>query len=151
MKRRFEADPAAANAARHELIAKLERGFQQVQNSEKYRSFLRTVSRFHKCSLSNTMLIMVQCPSATHVAGFRTWLSLDRHVRKGEKGIRIFAPMPYRKSISTVDEDSGIAEEEEVTGLRFHAVSGDLDAVRLAADCFGDLSQRRSCPAARVE
>ena len=122
-KRRFKADPAAAQAARRELIEKLERGFQQVQNSEEYRSYLRTVSRFHKYSISNTMLIWLQCPDATHVAGFHTWLSLGRHVRKGEKGIRIFAPMPYRRTVSTVDEETGITEEEEINGLRFRAVS----------------------------
>jgi antirestriction protein ArdC len=122
-KRRFKAGPAAASAARHELIEKLERGFQQVQDSDEYRSYLRTVSRFHKYSISNTMLIWLQRQHATHVAGFHTWLSLGRHVRKGEKGIRIFAPMPYRKTVSTVDQETGIADDEEVTGLRFRAVS----------------------------
>lgn len=122
LKHRFEADPAAAQAARRELIEKLERGFQQVQNSDEYRSYLDTVSRFHKYSISNTMLIWLQCPDATHVAGFHTWLSLGRQVRKGEKGIRIFAPMLYRRTVSTVEE-TGIAEEEEANGLRFRAVS----------------------------
>ncbi len=122
-KRRFKADPETAQAVRRELIDKLERGFQQVQTSEEYLSYLRTVSRFHKYSISNTMLIWLQSPDASHVAGFHTWLSLGRHVRKGEKGIRIFAPMPYRKTIATVDEGTGIAEEEEISGLRFRAVS----------------------------
>lgn len=122
-KRRFKADPAAAEAARRELIDTLERGFQQVQDSDEYRSYLKMVSRFHKYSISNTMLIWVQRPGATHVAGFRTWLSLGRHVRKGERGIRIFAPLPYRKTVSTVDEQTGITEDEEIEGLRFRAVS----------------------------
>jgi hypothetical protein len=122
-KRRFKADPEAAQAVRRELIDKLERGFQQVQKSEEYFSYLRTVSRFHKYSISNTMLIWLQFPDASHVAGFHTWLSVGRHVRKGEKGIRIFAPMPYRRTIATVDEGTGIAEEEEISGLRFRAVS----------------------------
>jgi antirestriction protein ArdC len=122
-KRTLKVDPAAAQAVRRELIDKLERGFQQVQDSDEYRSYLRTVSRFHKYSISNTMLIWVQRPDATHVAGFHTWLSLGRHVRKGEKGIRIFAPMPYRKTVSAVDEATGVTEEEEIQGLRFRAVS----------------------------
>ncbi len=122
-KLRFTVDPKAAQAERRELVKKLERGFQRVQESAEYRSYLDTVSRFHKYSMSNTMLIWVQRPSATHVAGFHTWLSLGRHVRKGEKGIRIFAPMPYRRTVSTVDEETGIAEEEEFNGLRFRAVS----------------------------
>ena len=120
---RRTADPEAAQAERRQLIEKLERGFQQVQSSEEYRSYLRTVSRFHKYSISNTMLIWLQCPDATHVAGFHTWLSLGRHVLKGEKGMRIFAPMAYRKTVSTPDEDTGMTEEEEITGLRFRAVS----------------------------
>jgi hypothetical protein len=121
--RQFRVDPGAAQAERRDLVNKLERGFQQVQESDEYRSYLDTVSRFHKYSISNTMLIWVQCPTATHVAGFHTWLSLDRHVRKGEKGIRIFAPMPYRRIVSTLDEQTGVAEEEEINGLRFRAVS----------------------------
>lgn len=122
-KRQFKVDPAAAQAERRGLIEKLERGFQRVQESDEYRSYLDTVSRFHKYSLSNTMLIWVQCPAATHVAGFHTWLSLGRHVRKGEKGIRIFAPMPYRRAVSTLDEQTGEDEEQEIRGLRFRAVS----------------------------
>lgn len=122
-KRRVKADPETAQAVRRELIDKLERGFQQAQTSEEYLSYLRTVSRFHKYSISNTMLIWLQFPDASHVAGFHTWLSLGRHVRKGEKGIRIFAPIPYRKTIATLDEGTGTAEEEEISGLRFRAVS----------------------------
>jgi hypothetical protein len=122
-KRLFRVDPGAAQAERRELVKKLERGFQQVQESDEYRSYLDTVTRLHKYSVSNTMLIWMQCPNATHVAGFHTWLSLDRHVRKGEKGIRIFAPMPYRRTVSICDEQTGEAEEQEIGGLRFRAVS----------------------------
>jgi antirestriction protein ArdC len=116
-------DPEAAQAERRELVEKLERGFQQVQDSDEYRSYLDTVSRFHKYSVSNTMLIWMQSPNATHVAGFGTWLSLDRHVRKGERGIRIFAPMPYRKTVTVLDEETGESEEQESSQLRFRAVS----------------------------
>jgi hypothetical protein len=69
------------------------------------------------------MLIWLQCPNATHVAGFHTWLSLDRHVRKGERGIRIFAPRPYRKTVSTFDEKTEEFEEHEIGRIRFRAVS----------------------------
>ena len=55
-KRQFRVDPGAAQAERRELVKKLERGFQQVQESDEYRSYLDTVSRFHKYSVSNTML-----------------------------------------------------------------------------------------------
>jgi hypothetical protein len=122
-KRQFTVDPEAAQAERRELVQKLERGFQQVQESDEYRSYLVTVSRFHKYSISNTMLIWMQRPDATHVAGFRTWLSLGRYVRKGEKGIRIFAPMHYRKTVTAKNEEDGEPEEEEIAQLRFRAVS----------------------------
>ena len=116
-------DPEAAQAERRQLIEKLERGFQQIQESDDYRSYLNTVSRFHRYSISNTMLIWMQRPDATHVAGFHTWLSLGRHVRKGEKGIRIFAPMPYRKTVAVLDEATRESEEQESDHLRFRAVS----------------------------
>ena len=116
-------DPEAAQAERRELVEKLERGFQQVQDGDEYRRYLDTVSRFHKYSISNTMLIWMQCPEATHVAGFRTWLSLGRHVLKGERGIRIFAPMPYRKTATVINETTGESEEQEIGQLRFRALS----------------------------
>ena len=65
--------------------------------SEGWQRWLRTRSRFHRYSLRNTLLIALQCPHATHVAGFRRWLELGRCVGKGEKAIRIFAPMRYRQ------------------------------------------------------
>jgi antirestriction protein ArdC len=116
-------DPEVAQAERRELIERLERGFQKIQESEEYRRYLDTVSRFHKYSVSNTMLIWMQRPEATHVAGFGTWLSLGRHVLKGERGIRIFAPMPYRKTLTVTDEKTGESEEQEIAQLRFRAVS----------------------------
>jgi antirestriction protein ArdC len=114
-------DPEAAQAERRELIERLERGFQKIQESDEYRRYLDTVSRFHQYSISNTMLIWMQRPEATHVAGFRTWLSLGRHVLKGERGI--FAPMPYRKTLTVSDETTGESDEQEIAQLRFRAVS----------------------------
>jgi hypothetical protein len=122
-KRQFTVDPETAQGERRELVAKLERGFQQVQESDEYRSYLATVSRFHRYSISNTMLIWLQRPAATQVAGFRTWLSLGRHVRKGEKGIRIFAPMRRRKTPSADDEETEEPDGREIRRLRFRAVS----------------------------
>ncbi len=122
-KRPYTVNLEAARAERQELVKKLERGFQRVQESDAYRSYLDTVSRFHKYSMSNTMLIWMQRPNATHVAGFRTWLSLGRHVRKGEKGIRIFAPMQHRKMVTAINEETEESEEQEIGELRFRAVS----------------------------
>jgi antirestriction protein ArdC len=116
-------DPEAIQAGRRQLIERLERGFQQVQESDEYRRYLSIVARFHEYSVSNTMLIWMQRPDATHVAGFRTWLSLGRHVLKGERGIRIFAPMTYRKTVRVTDQTTGEPDEQEIAMLRFRAVS----------------------------
>jgi N-terminal domain of anti-restriction factor ArdC len=75
-----------------ELAGALEAG-----HSEALTQYLTAIGRFHKYSLHNVMLIVLQKPAATHVAGFHTWHKLGRHVRKGEKGITIFAPMVRRK------------------------------------------------------
>jgi hypothetical protein len=121
--RRKTVDPEATQMERRQLIERLERGFQQVQTSEEYQRYLKTVARFHEYSVSNTMLIWMQRPDATHVAGFRTWLSLGRHVLKGERGIRIFAPMTYHKRVTVTDQKTGELNEEEIALLRFRAVS----------------------------
>ena len=105
------------------MVARLETGFQRIQQADEYRRYLDTVSRFHKYSISNTMLIWMQRPDATRVAGFHTWLSLGRHVRKGEKGIRIFAPMQYRRTGATIDEKTDESEDQEIRQLWFRAVS----------------------------
>jgi len=121
--RPFTVDPEAAQAERRDLVARLESGFHRVQQTDEYRKYLDTVSRFHRYSIANTMLIWMQRPDATRVAGFHTWLTLGRHVRKGEKGIRIFAPMHYGRTVAAIDEETEESEEREIGQLRFHAVS----------------------------
>lgn len=78
-----------------ELIVKsLDESLHSFQNSEKYRKYLSLMSRFHRYSFRNTLLIYRQRPDATYVAGYCTWQNdFDRHVKKGEKAIRIFAPL----------------------------------------------------------
>ncbi|WP_298461217.1 ArdC-like ssDNA-binding domain-containing protein [uncultured Cellulomonas sp.] len=80
-------------AAMHEQITE---GVAALVDSDAWRDMLKTAARFHNYSLSNLLLIAVQRPDATRVAGFRTWQSLGRQVRKGEKGIAILAPVTYR-------------------------------------------------------
>jgi hypothetical protein len=123
LKRRFAVNPEAVKAERRELVRKLERGFQVVQKSAEYRSYLKTVSRFHNYSISNTLLIWLHRPNATRVAGYHTWLSLGRQVRWGQRGIRILAPMYYRRTPSATDEETGEVEEREIRKLQFRAVS----------------------------
>lgn len=77
-----------------DLIDKLERGIDSLSDSGKYKEYLRVMSRFHKYSVNNTLLILMQYPEATRVAGYRTWQKeFHRSVRKGEKAIKIFSPM----------------------------------------------------------
>ena len=80
-----------------EITEKLEQGMKELFESEKYKTYLNTMSKFHNYSFNNTMLIAMQKPDATLVAGFKAWQkNFDRHVKKGEKGIRILAPAPYK-------------------------------------------------------
>ena len=83
-----------------EITDGIEAGIRDMFQSEKYFQYLRTMSRFHKYSVNNTMLIYMQRPNATLVAGFNKWRDqFERHVIKGERGIRIIAPTPFKKKI----------------------------------------------------
>jgi antirestriction protein ArdC len=85
---------AARRAAERE---QMKEAISALQTSEGWQSWLRARRHFHAYSLHNQLLIAHQCPDATHVAGFRAWLGLGYCVRKGEKAIRIWAPMPPSK------------------------------------------------------
>ncbi len=79
------------------VMKQLKAGVEGIQESYKFRLFLTTMSKFHDYSIGNTILIMIQKPTASHVAGFNTWKDLGRWVKGGEKGISILAPvMPPR-------------------------------------------------------
>ena len=83
-----------------EITASIETGIKELFESDKYRQYLTTMSRFHKYSVNNTMLIYLQKPDATVVAGFNKWKDqFSRNVKKGERGIKIIAPTPYKKMI----------------------------------------------------
>jgi len=75
-----------------EVLKSLKDGVDNIQQSDNFRKFLLTMSKFHNYSIGNLILIMLQKPNATHVAGFSTWKDLGRWVRKSEKGIAILAP-----------------------------------------------------------
>ena len=76
--------------------------------SEQLERYLAVMSHFHRYSFGNVMLILMQNPDATHVAGFRKWKELGRHVKKGEKGIGILAPLRRKEKVE--DESSeGVA------------------------------------------
>lgn len=77
------------------LTERLEQGILDFMDGEKFKTYLRTVSKFHNYSLNNTILIALQKPDATYVTGYRTWQSMGRNVKPGEKGLKIFAPSSY--------------------------------------------------------
>ena len=80
-----------------EITDKLEQGIKELFDSERYKEYLRTMSKFYNYSFNNTLLIAMQKPDATLIAGYTAWQrNFDRHVMKGEKGIKILAPAPYK-------------------------------------------------------
>ena len=119
-----------------EITAGIEQGIKELFESDRYRKYLTTMSRFHKYSLNNVMLIHSQRPDATLVAGFNKWKnSFGRHVKKGEKGIQILAPTPYKIKVEKekldpetklpmIDENGDpVTEEKEVSIPMFKVVS----------------------------
>jgi len=118
-----------------ELTDKLEAGIKEVFTSGRYREYLSAMNKFHSYSYNNTLLILMQKPEASYVAGFKTWETLGRHVKKREKGITILAPCPY-KSVNYVDviePDTGqvkrdeqgnvMKERKEISRASFKAIS----------------------------
>ena len=89
-----------------EITEGIEQGIKELFESEKYMRYLSVMSRFHRYSVNNTMLIYMQKPDATLVAGFNKWKNqFERHVKKGEHGITIIAPTPYKKKIEEMKRD----------------------------------------------
>ncbi|MFQ9519602.1 MAG: YodL domain-containing protein [Acutalibacteraceae bacterium] len=144
-----------------EIVDSIENGIKELFESDKYRQYLSTMSRFHRYSVNNTMLIYMQRPDATHVAGFNKWRDqFGRNVLKGEKGIRIIAPTPYKKKIEEIKTDpetnapvldadgKAIIEEKEIRIPMFKVVSvfdvsqtAGKPLPQLAADLSGNVQQ----------
>lgn len=90
----------------NEVFQTIERGICDVYDSKRYRQYLRVMSRFPSYSLNNTILIFSQKPDATLVAGYQAWRTkFHRNVRRGEKGIRILAPVSTRRKTDTEEEE----------------------------------------------
>lgn len=106
-----------ASQRRQEVLKRLEEGYKRVRDSDRFKEWLSVSARFHRYSAHNTMLIWLQRPDATRIAGFHTWRKLGRGVRLGEKGIQILAPQPYKR----VETDEN-GDEEEVEGIYFKTV-----------------------------
>ena len=112
-----------------EIVAGIESGIKDLFQSDRYAEYLRTMSRFHHYSYRNTLLIHSQRPDATLVAGFTKWKNqFQRHVKKGERGMTILAPTPFKKKIEQQkldpdthapvrDEDGNIVTEERTVEI----------------------------------
>ena len=144
-----------------EIVDSIENGIKELFESDKYRQYLSTMSRFHRYSVNNTMLIYMQRPDATHAAGFNKWRDqFGRNVLKGEKGIRIIAPTPYKKKVEEIKTDpetnapvldadgKAIIEEKEIRIPMFKVVSvfdvsqtSGKPLPQLAADLSGNVQQ----------
>ncbi|MBS3938686.1 MAG: hypothetical protein KGZ50_08975 [Peptococcaceae bacterium] len=110
----------------NELTQKLERGIKDVFTSERWKQHLSAAAKLHNYSYGNIVLISQQRPGATVVAGFNTWKNaFGRMVNKGEKGIAILAPVPYKYDVEREAVDSGGNKTKETAthaGLRFRVV-----------------------------
>jgi len=157
-----------------EITDGIEQGITELFESDRYRQYLSVMSRFHRYSLNNTMLIYMQKPDASLVAGFEKWKKqFGRHVRKGEHGITIIAPTPFKKKVEEVkldpdtkapllDKDgNAIIEEKEINIPMFKPVkvfdvsqTDGRPLPQLAASLYGNVQQyeifvealRRSAP-----
>ena len=138
-----------------EIVDSIENGIKELFESDKYQQYLSTMSRFHRYSVNNTMLIYMQHPDATHVAGFNKWRDqFGRNVLKGEKGIRIIAPTPYKKKVEEIKTDpetnapildadgKAIIEEKEIRMWKTYTLTlkGQMThRVELGSDARGNL------------
>lgn len=144
-----------------QITENIEAGIKELFESDKYRQYLSTMSRFHRYSVNNTMLIYLQKPDATLVAGFNKWKNqFERHVKKGEHGITIIAPTPFKKKIEEqkLDPDTKapvldkngkiVTEEKEVEIPMFRPVkvfdvsqTDGKPLPQLASDLAGNVQQ----------
>jgi antirestriction protein ArdC len=142
---------AAAESGREqklkEVMEQLENGVQEVFESDRYKTYLNTVAKFHSYSFGNCMLIALQRPDATAVAGFTAWRDkFNRTVKKGEHGIRIIAPAPYTARVEKERLDS--ATGAAITGADGKALTEEVQINRVAfrtATVF-DISQTEGDP-----
>ncbi|MEA4879689.1 hypothetical protein SDC9_35258 [bioreactor metagenome] len=126
----FSTEPETKERKIDDVLKRLKEGVDGIQQSDNFRTFLLTMSKFHEYSIGNLILIMLQKPDATRVAGFSTWKDLYRWVKKGEKGIAILAPCmpPKKKDLEPSDvgnvqgEEKKPEEEAEIRPIYFKVV-----------------------------
>lgn len=121
-----------------ELYENLKAGVHDLISSGKFHEYLKFQARFHRYSFNNTMLIFMQNPEATRVAGIKTWNSMGRRVKKGEKGIKIFAPLTVKvENDDTGDEEWKVKGFKVVTVFDIAQTEGE-PVPELARDLEGD-------------
>ena len=114
-----------------EITDKLEQGIKELFESERFKEYLRTMSKFYNYSFNNTLLIAMQKPEATYVAGYTSWQrNFDRQVLKGEKGIKILAPAPYKAQEEREKIDP--LTQKPVIGTDGKAVTETVEVLRPA-------------------
>ena len=114
-----------------EITDKLEQGIKELFESERFKEYLRTMSKFYNYSFNNTLLIAMQKPEATYVAGYTSWQrNFDRQVMKGEKGIKILAPAPYKAQEEREKIDP--LTQKPVIGADGKAVTETVEVLRPA-------------------
>ena len=119
-----------------EITDRLEQGITELFDSERYKEYLRVMSKFHNYSFNNTLLIAMQKPDASLIAGFNSWKNqFQRNVKKGEKGIKIIAPSPFKikQEMEKIDpqtqrpvigkDGKPVTEEKEITIPAYKVVS----------------------------
>ena len=110
-----------------EITDSIEKGIKELFQSDKYKQYLTTMSRFHHYSVNNQMLIYMQMPNATHVAGFNKWHDqFGRNVVKGQRGIKIIAPTPFKKKTVTGLNMGMLISFSSVMGLPSASSRGSL-------------------------
>ena len=135
-----------------EISERLEQGVKEIFTSERYTEYLNTMSKFHNYSFNNTLLITMQKPEATLVAGYQAWQKkFNRHVKRGEKGIQIIAPTPVREKqeIEKIDPDT----QESIIGEDGQPETEIVEMIipRFRVATVFDVSQTEGEPIAELE
>ena len=142
----------AAESKLDTIMKALEEGVEKVFTSEKYQMYLQTMAKFHNYSFNNTLLIAMQRPDATLLAGYQTWQKkFHRHVKRGEKGIKIIAPVPVKekRQVEKIDEET----QEIVIGIDGQPETETVERIlpRFRVTTVFDISQTEGEPLPTLE
>ena len=142
----------AAESKLDTIMKSLEEGVEKVFTSEQYQMYLQTMAKFHNYSFNNTLLIAMQRPDATFLAGYQTWQKkFHRHVKRGEKGIKIIAPVPVKekRQVEKIDEET----QEIVIGIDGQPETETVERIlpRFRVTTVFDVSQTEGEPLPTLE